>query len=165
MPLGVCFALYTSRFGISKFFRDSRIHSGFRSLGWPLREDNVYLKKPESQRLVSLLYEDSQDQKNGPPEKGFYLFEREKESRCGEREETSYWAESLTWGSIPGLWDCDLSQRQMLNQLSHLGALNGPFLRRFPRTEKSPNNWWLAFSPGKGIHLGKPIRIMIATKS
>ena len=26
------------------------------------------------------------------------------------------------WGSVPGCWDHDLSQRQMLNQLSHPGA-------------------------------------------
>ena len=31
-------------------------------------------------------------------------------------------AGSPTWGSIPGLWDRDLSRRQTLNSLSHPGA-------------------------------------------
>lgn len=30
-----------------------------------------------------------------------------------------HWAESLTWGSIPGPCDLDLSQKQMLNLLNH----------------------------------------------
>ena len=41
----------------------------------------------------------------------------------GEKEKQApHWAESPTWGSIPGLWDHDLSQRQTLNGLCHTGA-------------------------------------------
>ena len=32
--------------------------------------------------------------------------------------------EAPIWDSIPGPWDHDLSQRQMLNQLSHPGNSN-----------------------------------------
>ena len=35
---------------------------------------------------------------------------------------TTCWAGSPMWGWIPGHWDHDLSWRQMLNLLSHLGA-------------------------------------------
>ena len=46
-----------------------------------------------------------------------------------EREkQTPGWAERLMQGSIPGLQDHDLSQRQALNQLSHPGALGFLFL-------------------------------------
>ena len=37
-------------------------------------------------------------------------------------KETPHWAESLMWGSIPGPWDHDLSQKQTLNPLIHPGA-------------------------------------------
>ena len=41
-----------------------------------------------------------------------------------EREkQASHWARSPVWGLISGSWDHDLSQRQMLNRLSHPGAL------------------------------------------
>ena len=43
-------------------------------------------------------------------------------SRQRQREESPRQAESLMRGSIPGLWDHDVNQSQMLNQLSHLGA-------------------------------------------
>ena len=44
----------------------------------------------------------------------------EKEQREEEREKQSpCWAGSPMWGLIPGPWDHDLSQRQLLNQLSH----------------------------------------------
>ena len=38
--------------------------------------------------------------------------EREKQASCS----------AGVWGSIPGLWDYDLNQRQMLNWLSHPGT-------------------------------------------
>ena len=42
----------------------------------------------------------------------------------GQREkQVLYGAGSWMWGSIPGPWDHDLSQRQMLRQLSHPGTL------------------------------------------
>ena len=44
--------------------------------------------------------------------------------RQREREkQTPLRAGSLTWGSILGPWDHDLSRRQMLNRLSHPGTL------------------------------------------
>ena len=56
----------------------------------------------------------------------FFLFAWERERAwVGEGEETetdSHWAGGLTWGSISGPWDHDLSQRQTLNQLSHPGT-------------------------------------------
>ena len=62
-----------------------------------------------------------------------YLFDRERDSqrerehKQGEWErerekQTPCWAGSPMWGSIPDPWDHDLSQRQMLNHLSHPGA-------------------------------------------
>ena len=46
-----------------------------------------------------------------------------KQAECRERDrQASHWSESLTCGSIPGPWDHDLSQRQMLNWLSHPGT-------------------------------------------
>ena len=55
-----------------------------------------------------------------------YLIESEQErkQKQGQRErekQAPHWAESLMWGLIPGPWDHDLSLRQLLNQLSHLG--------------------------------------------
>ena len=53
------------------------------------------------------------------------LFIKERESMSreeGQREremQTPLWAGSLMWNLIPGPWDYDLSQRQMLNRLSH----------------------------------------------
>ena len=64
----------------------------------------------------------------------------ERESMSGEEREKQAvcWAGSLTQGSIPGPWDHDLSQRQMLNQLSHPGApsVNSLSLREFLTTSK-----------------------------
>ena len=48
--------------------------------------------------------------------------ERKKQSIC--------WAGNWTFGSIPGLWDHDLSWRQMLNQLSHPGSPHQEFKKR-----------------------------------
>ena len=42
------------------------------------------------------------------------------QTREGAEEEAEG---SLTWGLIPGCWDCDLSQRQTLNHLSHPDTL------------------------------------------
>ena len=63
--------------------------------------------------------------------KRFYLFDRESVSMCtkskgelqteGKAEAGTYRVGSLMRGSIPGLQDHDLSQRQTLNQLSHPG--------------------------------------------
>ena len=63
----------------------------------------------------------------------YYLFDREREreqastskrgGRWREREkDTPCWPGSPTQGLIPGPWDHDLSQRQMLNGLSHPGT-------------------------------------------
>lgn len=46
----------------------------------------------------------------------------------GEGEVGSLLSREPDWVSIPGLWDHDLSQRQMLNRLSHPGALQFFFL-------------------------------------
>ena len=65
--------------------------------------------------------------------------ERESEHKWGEGQrernrilkqilQTSMRKEPLTWGSIPGSWDHDLSQRQILNWLSHPGAPKHPLL-------------------------------------
>ena len=54
-----------------------------------------------------------------------YLFirERKREHTEGERKkQIPHWAGSQMWGLIPGPQDHGLSQRQKLNQLSHLGA-------------------------------------------
>ena len=53
-----------------------------------------------------------------------YLRERKWEwerTWAGERQ-TPHWAGSPVWGSIPGPWSYDLSQRQMINRLSHPGT-------------------------------------------
>ena len=62
----------------------------------------------------------------------FYLFIWEREWESTSRGTTrGRWKSSLlteqgawrpTWGSIPGPWDHDLSQSQMLNWLGHPGA-------------------------------------------
>ena len=61
----------------------------------------------------------------------FYLFiwqrERKITSRQSSRKkergkQAPCWAESLMQGLIPGPWDHDLSRRQRLNPLSHLGT-------------------------------------------
>ena len=48
-----------------------------------------------------------------------YLFEKDRDNdreNTNEREEQApHWAGNLMWNSIPGPWDHDLSQRQMLN--------------------------------------------------
>ena len=58
----------------------------------------------------------------GVPKKDVFILERKKggEGAEGERilKETPYWARSPTRGSIPGLWDHDLSQ----NPLGHPGT-------------------------------------------
>ena len=60
-----------------------------------------------------------------------FLFDREREregtsrqsGRQKEREKQApHWGGSLMQGSVPGLWDHDLSQRQTLNRLSHPGT-------------------------------------------
>ena len=45
-------------------------------------------------------------------------WERKKEMQ------TPHWAGSQMWGSVPGCWDHDLSQRQTLNWLSYPGTPN-----------------------------------------
>ena len=49
-----------------------------------------------------------------------YLTQREIEHKQGEWQGEGE-AGILMWGSIPGPWDHDLSQRQMFNRLSHPG--------------------------------------------
>ena len=56
-----------------------------------------------------------------------FIWERKNKRTSGkgqkEREkQTSPWAGTPTWGSIPGPQDHDLSWRQMFNQLSHPGT-------------------------------------------
>ena len=65
-----------------------------------------------------------------------YLLEGEREARArtseGEGQKDKQipcWARSLTWGSIPGSWDHDLSPRQIFNQLSLRGARHWDFLK------------------------------------
>ena len=48
--------------------------------------------------------------------------EADGEGEEGREKQTPQWAGSLMQGSIPGLQDHGLSQRQMLNQLSHPGT-------------------------------------------
>ena len=48
--------------------------------------------------------------------------EGQRHRQRGKEKQASHRAESLTWGSIPGPWDHDLSQRQMLNWLSYPGV-------------------------------------------
>ena len=43
------------------------------------------------------------------------------------------WAGSLMWRLIPGPWDHDLGQRQMLNRLSHPDAPHSYFLNLFKK--------------------------------
>ena len=65
------------------------------------------------------------------------LFYRERKLRTSGRsgrqrekeKQTPCWAGSPMQDLIPAPWDPDLSQRQMLNQLSHPGALGFHFLR------------------------------------
>ena len=53
-----------------------------------------------------------------------YLKECEPKQEEGQRDkQTPPWAGSLSLGSIPGLWDHNLSQSQILHQPSHLGSL------------------------------------------
>ena len=49
-----------------------------------------------------------------------------------ERKANSLLSRELDMGSIPGPQDHDLSQRQMLNQLSHPGALR--FIRFYTKS-------------------------------
>lgn len=56
-----------------------------------------------------------------------FIWRTEITSRQGGRQEReeeagSCWADSFMQGSIPGVWDHDLSRRQRLNLLSHPGA-------------------------------------------
>ena len=61
-----------------------------------------------------------------------FIWEREREQR--EREnQTPHWVGSLTWDSIPGPWDHDLSQRQTFNQLNHLGTPGIPIFNFFKK--------------------------------
>ena len=48
-----------------------------------------------------------------------YLFDRERAQQGEQQRERE---KQVMRGSIPGLWDHDLSQRQMLNHLSHPGT-------------------------------------------
>ena len=59
----------------------------------------------------------------------FYFFLVQSFVSC--KEPNSCWAGSLTWGSILGPWDHDLSWRKTLNQLSCPGAPSCRFLRIF----------------------------------
>ena len=60
--------------------------------------------------------------------------EREKQAPCRARS-------PMMWGSIPGPWDHDLSQRQMLNQLNHPGAPTLLVLIVCTQMGKYSNNW------------------------
>ena len=51
-----------------------------------------------------------------------YLRDRESMSREGREKQAPYRAGSPMWGSIPGPWDPDLSQRQSPGHLSHPGG-------------------------------------------
>ena len=54
-----------------------------------------------------------------------YLSESDQENTSKEKErekQAPHWAESPIWDPIPRPWDHDLSRRQMLNWLSHLGS-------------------------------------------
>ena len=59
-----------------------------------------------------------------------YLFDRERAQAGGAAGRGRRRAGSLTWGSIPGHWDHDLSGRQTLNRLSHPGAPANTSLQR-----------------------------------
>ena len=73
----------------------------------------------------------------------------------GQREkQTSCWAGSLTWGSIPGPWDHDLSQRQMLNWLSYPGVPFSVCLRVYHLF--SLNLWLILLSALKTMHTAYP---------
>ena len=52
-----------------------------------------------------------------------YLTEREREHKQEWQAEGEGKAGSLTWDSIPGPWDHDLSQKQLLNWQSPSGTL------------------------------------------
>ena len=89
-----------------------------------------------------------------------YLREREKVREHGQREgekQAPHWEGSLTWGSITGPWDHDLSPRQMFNLLSHPAALRAWFLqepRQDPETAPPPCP---CKSPDHLRSLGKPL--------
>ena len=61
-----------------------------------------------------------------------YLTERERtqggEAASRGRGSSPCWARNLLWGLIPAYWDHDPSRRQMLNWLSHPGALGSDLL-------------------------------------
>ena len=56
----------------------------------------------------------------------------------GEGEADSPLSRELMRGLIPGPWDHDLSQRQMLNHLSHPGAPN-KILKKKKGKERNPS--------------------------
>ena len=51
-----------------------------------------------------------------------FIWERAQQKEREREKQTPRWAGSPMQGLIPGPWDHDLSQRQMLNRLSHPGA-------------------------------------------
>ena len=62
-----------------------------------------------------------------------FIYLRESMSKGEEQREgeaDSHWAGSSMWGLIPGPWDYDLCQRQMLSQLSDVGTSRKLVLRK-----------------------------------
>ena len=77
-----------------------------------------------------------------PPER-FHLFERARAGVGAEgKADPPLSRDTNTWGSIPGPWDHDLSQRQMLNRLSHPGTPRLSFLysQHLHTSSNSPKN-------------------------
>ena len=68
-----------------------------------------------------------------------YIYLRDREDKWGrgqrEREQTLYRAGSPMWGYFPEIQDHDLHQKQMLNWLSHPGALASNDYFSFPQIE------------------------------
>ncbi|XP_077702424.1 rho GTPase-activating protein 10 isoform X2 [Canis aureus] len=104
----------------------------------PLEFSDCYLDSPwfreriraheaELERTNKFIKELIKDGKNliAATKNFIYLTEREKKStsrwNSRQREREKKTPGSPMWGSIPGTWDHDLSQRQTLNQLSYLG--------------------------------------------
>ena len=87
----------------------------------------------------------------------FYLFiwesewvrkHKEGEEKRKSEKQDPHWAGSLTWGSNPGPWDRDLSQRQTLNWLNHPGTpvlwlLRSNFV--IPATQNW-SSWYLGYT-------------------
>ena len=107
-----------------------------------------------------------------------YLFTNE-QGREGQRErekQTPRWAGSLTQGWIPGPWDHDLSWKQILNRLNHLGTPEKPLDLIFPCVHFStyllelsrshlcdPSFWVLtffAFLFSEGLHQSWPVECL-----